>query len=215
MRGLYVRFMLAWLAAVGVGCTSAPLRYYTLTPPPDRSLPVPEPNFAIDVRNVRTSPQLNRAELIIRTGPTEVTILENERWTSPLNDEIRDALRLELVRRLGMSGLGAAFTKLTADVDVQQLEADLGRYALLQASWSATLSETGPQSTGARTTSGTFRAKEDIHAGYAGMVAGYQQEIAALAGAIVAGLTGATSDIDARCQTSAEGAAPPFCDKNH
>jgi uncharacterized lipoprotein YmbA len=200
VNGYYLRFALVWLVSVGVGCTSAPVRYYTLTPLPDKTLPASETDFAIDVRVVHAPPQLNRSELMVRTGPTEVTLLENERWVSRVNDEIKDALRLELQRRLSrMSGLHHAFTKLTLDIDVRRLEAELGQYALLEASWSATLSSTGQRSTGARATTCTFQANEKIHPGYAGMVEGYQREIAALAEGIVAVLTSQASGIDAPC----------------
>jgi uncharacterized lipoprotein YmbA len=174
-----------------------------LTPPVDKTVPVSETTLTIDVRIVHTPPQLNRSELMVRTGPTEVTLLENERWASPLNDEIKDAVRLELQRRLGrMAGLGRAFTRLTLDIDLQRLEAELGRYALLEASWSATLSTTGERSTGVRPTICTFKADEKIYSGYAGIVEGYQREIAALAEAIVAVLASPTSRIDAPCQKS-------------
>jgi uncharacterized lipoprotein YmbA len=201
VNGFYVRFALAWLVSVGVGCTSAPVRYYTLTPTPDKTLPGSQTTLAIDVRVVHAPPQLNRSELMVRTGPTEVTLLENERWASPLKDEIKDAVRLELQRRLGrMSGSRAAFTKLTLDIDVQRLEAEVGRYALLEASWSATLSATGPPSNGARAATCTVQADEKIHTGYAGIVEGYQREIAALAEAIVAVLTSPADGIDASCR---------------
>jgi uncharacterized lipoprotein YmbA len=216
VNGYYLRFVLAWLVSVGVGCTSAPVRYYTLTPPPDKTLPVSETTLAIDVRVVHTPPQLNRSELMVRTGPTEVTLLENERWASPLNDEIKDAMRLELQRRLGrMTGLRHAFTRLTLDIDVQHLEAELGRYALLEASWSATLSATGLRSDGARATTCTFQADEKIHTGYAGIVEGYQREIAALADAIVAVLTSPASGTDAPCPKSIEGPAGGSGSKGH
>jgi uncharacterized lipoprotein YmbA len=216
VNGYHLRFALAWLVSVGVGCTSAPVRYYTLTPPPDRTLPAPETTLAIDVRVVHTPPQLNRSELMVRTGPTEVTLLENERWASPLKDEIKDAVRLELQRRLGrVAGLRPAFTKLTLDIDVQHLEAELGRYTLLEASWSATLSATGQRSNGARATTCTFQAEEKIHTGYAGMVEGYQREIAALADAIVAVLTSLASGIDAPCQKSIEDSAGGSGSKDH
>ena len=183
MNRYFLRFTLAWLVSVGVGCTSAPVRYYTLIPPPDTAVPASETTLAIEVREVHTPPQLNRSELMVRSGPTEVTLLENERWASPVNDEIKDAVRLELQRRLGrMTGLRPAFTKLTLDIDVQRLEAELGRYALLKASWSATLSATGQRSNGARATTCTFQADEKIRTGYAGIVEGYQREIAALVG---------------------------------
>jgi uncharacterized protein len=196
----FLRLAVAGLVSLGVGCTSAPVRYYTLIAPPAQSLPVPPTDFAIDVRVVRSPPQLHRSELLSRTGPTEVALLENERWISPVSDEIKDALRLELERRRGrMSGLRAAFTKLTIDVDVRHFEAELGKYALLEVSWSANLSAAGAQSGGARLISCTFQAEENIPASYAGMVEGYQREIAALAEAIVAVLTSPTNGSDASC----------------
>jgi uncharacterized protein len=204
----YLRFAVAWLVSVGVGCTSAPVHYYTLAPAPDKTWAVSETTLAIDVRVVHTPPQLNRSELMVRTGPAEVLLLENERWASAVNDEIKDALRRELRRRLSrMTALSPAFSKLMLDVDVQQFEAELGRYALLEASWSATLSATGPPATGARVTACTFQADEKIHTGYAEMVEGYQREIAALADAIVAVLTSAASVIEASCQKTIEGSA--------
>ena len=216
MNGYYLRFALAWLVGVGVGCSSAPVRYYTLTPPPDKTLPASETTLAIDVRVVHTPPQLNRSGLMVRAGPIEVTLLENERWASPVNDEIKDAVRLELQRRLdGTTGLRPAFTKLTLDIDVQHFEAELGRYALLEASWSATLFATGQRSNGARATTCTFQADEKIHTGYAGIVEGYQREIAALADAIVAVLTSSASGIGASCQKSIEGSAVGSGSKDH
>ena len=205
MNGFSLRFALACLFSIGVGCASAPVRYYTLTPPLDKTLPALQTTIVIDVRVVHTLPQLNRSELMVRTGPTEMTLLENERWASPVNEEIKDAVRLELRRRLDrMGGLGPALTKLTLDIDVHHLEAELGRYALLEASWSATLSGTGQRSSGARATTCTFQADEKIHAGYAGIVEGYQREIGALADAIVAVLAGPASGSDAACQKSIE-----------
>jgi uncharacterized protein len=123
----------AWLVSVAVGCTSAPVRYYTLTAPPDKALSASETTLVIDVRIVLTPRQLNRAELMVRTGPSEVTLLENERWASPVSDEIKEALRLELKRRLPR-GFTYAYARLTLDIDVQRLEAELGRYALIEAS---------------------------------------------------------------------------------
>ena len=217
MKGYNVRFVVAaWLVSVGVGCTSAPVRYYTLTPPPAKTWPASETTLAIDVRVVHIPPQLNRAELMVRTGPGEVTLLENERWESPVKDEIKDALRLELQRRLGgMTGLPPGFTRVTLDIDVQHLEAEFGRYALLEASWRATLSAAGPPPTGARATSCTFHADEKIHAGYAGIVEGYQREITALADAIAAALASLANGIDAACQKSIEGSAGGSGSKNH
>jgi uncharacterized protein len=216
VNGFHLRFTVSCLLSVGVGCTSAPVRYYTLTPTADKILPAPQMPLTIDVRVVHTPPQLNRAELMVRTGPTGVTILENERWASPLNDEIKDALRLELQRRLGRRPeLRPAFAKLTIDIDVQHFEAEFGQYALIEASWSATLSAASRGSDGARVTTCTFQADEKIHTGYAGIVEGYQREIAALAGAIIGGLTNPPNGIDAPCQRSIGGSAGAPGPKDH
>lgn len=194
-----LRFLVACLANVGVGCTSAAVHYYTLTPPPGKDPPASETAVPIDVRIVHLPPQLNRSELMVRSGATEVTLLENERWASPVNDEIKDAVRLELQRRLrGTTGLRPDLAKLTVDIDVRHLEAEFGRYAVFEASWTATSS--GLPSNGARMMACTFRADEEIHSSYAGMVAGYQREIAALAEAIVDVLTTAATGVDAPCQ---------------
>ncbi|MGA2191138.1 MAG: PqiC family protein [Steroidobacteraceae bacterium] len=216
MNGCYLRFALAWLVSIGAACTSAPIRYYTLIPPPDKPLRAAQATPAIDVRVVHIPPQLNRLELIVRTGPTETTLLENERWASPMKDEIKDAVRLELQRRLGgMTGLPPSSTKLALEIDVQRLEAELGRYALLEASWSANLSGAGQPPTGVRATTCTFRAEEEIHGGYAAIVEGYQREIAALADAIAVVLTSSASRIDAPCQKSVGDWAGESGSKDH
>jgi uncharacterized protein len=200
VNAYYVRFALASLVAAVVGCTSTPVRYYTLAPPPEKASSASQILLEIDVRVVHVPPQLNRAELMVRTGPTEVMLLENERWAAPVNDEIKDALRLELQRRLGStSGVRPAFTKLTLDIDVQHLEAELGRDALLEASWSAVLSGAGQPPNGSGTTTCTFKAYEKIAMGYTGVVEGYQREIAALADAIEAVLMSSKSHGDASC----------------
>lgn len=203
MNANCMRFALAWLVSVGAACTSAPIRYYTLIPPPDKPLITVQATLAIDVRVVHIPPQLNRSELMVRTGPSETTLLDNERWASPVKEEIKDAVHLELQRRLhGMTGLPSSLTKLTLDIDVQRLEAQLGRYALLEASWSASLSGAGQPPNGARATTCTFRADGEIPSDYAGMVEGYQREVVALADAIARALTSSASGIDTPCQTA-------------
>jgi uncharacterized lipoprotein YmbA len=204
MIGRYRRFALAWFISVCAGCMSAPIRYYTLTAPPDKTMPGSPTTFAIDVRMVHTSPQLGRSALMVRTGPAEMTLLDNERWASPVSDEINAALRLQLQRRLySVPGLHPGPTRLALALDVQQFEAEPGRYALLKASWSATLLAAGEPSTAARAITCTFQAEEPVRAGYAGIVEGYQREIAALANSIVAALTNSVST-DASCQKSIE-----------
>jgi uncharacterized lipoprotein YmbA len=204
VNGHFRRVSIACLMSVGVGCSSAPIRYYTLTPPLAKTSPPSEKSLAIDVRVVHIPPQLNRAGLMLRTGPAQVVLLENERWASPVRDEIKDALGVELQRRLPTSGFDPAYTKLTLDIDVQEFEAELGQYALLQASWTATLSVSGRRSPDARAITCIFRADETIGPGYAAVVEAYQRETAALADAIAAVLAIPARGIGAPPQTLTE-----------
>ena len=206
MNANHLRLALAWIVSAAAACTSAPIRYYTLIPPPDKPLQAAKATLAIEVRVVHIPPELNRSELMVRTGPSETALLDNERWASPMKDEIKDAVHLELQRRMGGTSALPPIN-LALDIDVQRLEAQLGRYALLEASWSANLSGAGQSRSGARVTICTFRAEEAIHDGYAGMVEGYQREIAALADAIVARLTSSAIGIDASCETPSENSA--------
>jgi uncharacterized protein len=208
MNRRYLGLAIAWLLSGIVSCASVPVHYHTLSRPPDKSTPVSETIPVIVVRVIHAPPQLNRAELTVRSGPTEVMLLENERWASPLNDEIKEALRLELQRRLARAtALRASFAALTIDLDVRRLEAEPGRYALLEASWSAASSGTGRESKGGPARMCTFKADESIHAGYPEIVEGYQRAIAALADAIVGVLTSPASGLDVPCQKSIEDSA--------
>jgi uncharacterized lipoprotein YmbA len=189
VNGEYTRFALAWFVSILAACASTPIHYYTLTPPPGKALRAVQETPAIDVRVVHIPPQLDRAELMVRTGSTETALLENERWASPMKDEIKNAVRIELQRRLGeTTGSASSFTKLAIDIDVQRFEAELGRYALFEATWRASLSDTGRPYGGSQVTTCAFRADEEIRGGYAAMVEGYQREITALADAIVSAL---------------------------
>lgn len=201
MNAWCIRLPAALLFSMCAACSSAPIRYYTLSPPADRARRASEAAPAIDIRAVDIPPELNRADLVARSGPTEITLLENERWASPLRDEIKEALRLALRRRLAPTGaVSRSFTTLTLDIDVHRFEAEIGRYAHLEVSWRAVLwGEEG--SKGKQGRSCIFRADERIPPGYAGMVEGYQRGIAQLADAIVVALTRFASGEDAACET--------------
>jgi hypothetical protein len=188
---------------LSVACTSVPIRYYTLSPPTDEPPRASEAALTIDVRRVDISPQVNHTELAVRTGQTEVTLLDNERWASPLKDEIKEALELELQRRVVQRATSfRSFRRLTLDIDVHRFEAELGRSARLEASWRAILSGEGAPLRSPKVATCTFQANEAISTGYGGMVEGYQREIAALAEAIVVALTSATTGNEAPCGAS-------------
>jgi uncharacterized protein len=194
---------IASLLGVGMGCTSAPIRYYTLTPPADRDASAGDTGLVVEVRVTHIPQQLQHSELMVRTGPTAVTLLENERWASPLKEEIKESLRLELLRRLARSaGPSSVYAKLSLDLDVQQFEAKFAQRAGLEASWRATLIPTDPKAPDTRTATCTFHAESEIQGGYDAIVEAYQRDIAALAAAIVATLGNLTNATEVACQST-------------
>jgi uncharacterized protein len=200
----WYRCALVWLISGCAACTSAPIRFYTLSAPEAANAsPAARTTIAIDVRSVRIPARLNRSQLMIRSGQTELGLLENERWASPLNDEIRDAVRLELQNRSAQMTESAPlqmFAKLSVAIDVQRLEAELGRYALIEASWSANWTGASQASSNIIVKNCSFRAYEEIRGGYSEIVEGYQRETRALADAIFSALTTSGTDIRAACQ---------------
>jgi uncharacterized lipoprotein YmbA len=184
-----------------MGCTSAPMRYYTLTPPPDRAEAAGDTGWIVEVRVTHIPQPLQHSELMVRTAPTEVKLLENERWASPVKEEIKESLRLELQRRLARSaGSSPVYAKLLLELDVQQLEARFAQRAWLEASWRATLIPADPKSTDPRTATCTFHAASEIQSGYDAIVEGYQRDIAALADSIVATLGNLKNATEVACQ---------------
>lgn len=132
--------LLALTAALG-GCASAPpLSYYTLSPQPGSAAAVQPVVPRIDVQPVSVPAAVDRQELVVRQGPGSLALLENDRWSAPLSDELRNALAADLARRLGaqdVSGLPASANGglLRVRVAVRSFDSTPGRSASLVADW--------------------------------------------------------------------------------
>ncbi|HTD02617.1 PqiC family protein [Undibacterium sp.] len=93
------------IVLVLVGCASAPTHFYTLsvpktapTPPKPENLPI-----FIEIAPVAVPERLARPQLVVNSSGnsgTGINILEQERWSSPFNSELRDALASGLATRL-------------------------------------------------------------------------------------------------------------------
>lgn len=96
------------LVAVAVlfaaGCANAPDRYYTLAEPvAEAPLPSASATF-IDIAPVAMPERLARPQLVVSRGgasTAEVALLEQHRWTSSFESELRDALGTGVAARLG------------------------------------------------------------------------------------------------------------------
>jgi uncharacterized protein len=126
--------------------------------------------------------QDNRVEMLVRDGTDELVPLDNEHWASPLADQIRDAVRVELQRKLSeslASASGQVPGAIRVRIDVQRMDAALERYTVLEATWtvdftgSTLLDRTGPHMC-------FFRSYAPIGPGYDGVAQGYQRQVKGL-----------------------------------
>ena len=130
----------ATLLAVLAACASAPMHFHTLIPP-SAPLAATGAPFVIDVRAVGVPPQVDQPALVLRQGASGISVLDGERWASPLGDEIRGALSADLASRLGTHDVhGLPRTKdvkvVSVQLDVRRFDSEVGGNATLEAGWS-------------------------------------------------------------------------------
>ncbi|MDA7417611.1 LPS assembly lipoprotein LptE [Xenophilus arseniciresistens] len=117
------------------GCASDPDRYYTLSaPPPAAGLAAPapaQPGLAIEIGPVAVPERLARPQMVLRRGGADVAqlqVLEQHRWASSFEQELRDALSAAVAQRLGAADVSRAGrvqgqTVWRASVQVQAFDA--------------------------------------------------------------------------------------------
>ncbi len=110
MQRSFTLISLATATAAAVllsACASAPTRFYTLA---DAATPAAAATAAapaaagqtfIEVAPVSVPERLARPQIVVRTDATRVDILEQDRWSAPFNNELRDALASGVANRLG------------------------------------------------------------------------------------------------------------------
>jgi uncharacterized lipoprotein YmbA len=89
-----------WLTACS---SSPPLRFYSLATPAGGAqiaAPVRSTTIFIDVGPVGVPERLTRPQLVVQSGG-RMDVLEQDRWTSPFNNELRDTLANGIAAQLG------------------------------------------------------------------------------------------------------------------
>ncbi|WP_165774430.1 PqiC family protein [Herbaspirillum robiniae] len=137
----------ALLAACG---SSPPAQFYTLSAPASAStngaIPAQGPQTFIEVMPVAVPDRLARPQLVVRSDATRVDVLEQERWSSPFNSELRDALAAGVASRLGaidISRSGRPADQVSYRIAVELRDLDAVRGGQVQASfgWTVTRSD--------------------------------------------------------------------------
>lgn len=101
----------------------------------------PPAPFLINILPVGVPPQLDQSQLVIRQGATDAMVLDNDRWLSPLGDEIRSALSADLSTRLAtreVSGLVSradALPVLKIHLQVRRFDVWPGQLVKFAADW--------------------------------------------------------------------------------
>ena len=145
------------------------------------------PAWLIEVAPVSVPPQVARNQLVVQTGPTQVQLLEQERWASLPGDEIRRALSTNLTQQLGtIDAFGTARPDDVAvyriAMNVQRFESWPGSHALLDAVWSVRAVRSNAVMTCRSVVS------ETVGGGYDALVDGHRRALAEVSTQIAAGV---------------------------
>jgi uncharacterized lipoprotein YmbA len=187
-------------------CSSPSSRFYTLgsdsagsaatgSAAPVSARTAAAPAWLIEVAPIDVPPQVAKNQLVVQTGPTQVQVLEQERWASLPGDEIRRALSTSLTQQLGTIDVyGTAYPDTTAvyrvSMNVQRFESWPGSHALIDAVWSVR----AVRGTAVMTCRSVV--SEPVSGGYDALVNGHRaalQQIALQVAAAVQGMAAAAS----------------------
>ena len=134
---------LCTIAVFAAGCASAPSRFYTLTATAAAAgAPVVKPSsLAVVVGPVSIPAIVDQPQIVVSTGPNQVSLDEFNRWASPLQNNISRVVAQNLVAMLGTPRVSLFQQSLNADADyrvaieVQSFESMPGEAASLDAAW--------------------------------------------------------------------------------
>jgi len=177
-------------------CSSPSSRFYTLgdvsagAPAAEASArTAAAPAWLIEVAPIDVPPQVAKTQLVVQTGPTQVKVLEEERWASLPGDELRRALSTSLTQQLHTIDVyGTAYSDTTpvyrVSMNVQRFESWPGSHALIDAVWSVR----AVRSTAVMTCRSVV--SETVGSGYDSLVDGHRRALqrisAQVAGAVEA-----------------------------
>jgi uncharacterized lipoprotein YmbA len=169
----------ALLAAFLIGCASEPARFYTLSanlPPAAQA-----PKIAVVVGPVSIPAEVDRPQMVLREGPNQVRLDENNRWASPLADAIGSVVAENLAALLGTPRVTLFPDRMTGDaayavtIEVQQFVSEPGIAAILSAVWTLRRAADG------RTETGRTRVREPVKgSGYEGLAAAHSRALAVM-----------------------------------
>ena len=176
-------------AVLLVGCASTPDSYYTLATSADKMTAAPEaaPIF-IELAPVAVPERLARPQMVLSKirdgqGSAEVELLEQHRWASSFDSELRDALAGGIAARLGAidatkGGRQPGQSAWRIAVQLRQFDAVENAHVDAAFSWTVRRSD------GARSAACQWSGREPVGAGIAALAQGAQRVTSSAAQAI-------------------------------
>jgi len=169
------------LAACG---SVAPTRFHSLMPIEIAARPSAPPaasGVVVRLEPIRVPAQVDQPQWLVQLGDDSMAVLEQERWASPLRDELYQALLEELIVGQGaidartQPGAGAA-TRIA--IDVRRFDSLPGREARIAGSWTIVGSDP-------RTSSRCdWLIREAASGSFAALAAAHRRAVARLGAAI-------------------------------
>jgi uncharacterized lipoprotein YmbA len=164
------------VAAFVAACASPPSHFYTLgkTTAPGTTTST----LSVLVGPVSIPAIVDLPQIVVSTGPNQVTLNEFERWASPLQNNISRVVAENLVAALGTPDVSLFQQSLNASADyrvaieVQSFESAPGDAATLNAVWIVRRTKDGKAQTGRTTVH-----EPTLQAGYDALAAAHSRAL--------------------------------------
>jgi uncharacterized lipoprotein YmbA len=172
-------------------CGSAPIEhYYTLRASQFASgsheSPV-SPEFRLAIASVTLPEAVDRSELVLRSGPNSVMVMETQRWAESLKSAIPRAIADDVSQALGGATVAIQSDNASHDanyllyIDITRFDSILNEAVAIDANWSVRRAS-GEQLKAGRTTQ-----RVAVHgAGFEDIVVAHVQALAEISGEIAA-----------------------------
>lgn len=172
--------VLVLLALAACSASAPPVHLYSLMPAEPAPRDASRPAMAIALEPIRVPAQVDQPQWLVRLPDDSLASLEQERWASPLSDELRQALIDELARRYGaIEGRSpAAATVLRVGVELRRFDSIPGKESRLEATWTIAV---GSAATALRCEA---LLREPAAAGMPALAAAHRRAVVRLADAI-------------------------------
>ena len=134
------------LALAACSASAPPVRLYSLMPAEPAARDASRAPIAIALEPIRVPAQVDQPQWLVRLPDDSLAVLEQERWASPLGDELRQALLEELAARYGaVEGRATVGTPvLRIGVELRRFDSIPGQEARIEATWTVAASGAAP-----------------------------------------------------------------------